>query len=408
MKALRILAHAKVNLTLEVLRRREDGFHEIRSLMVPLALADRLTLTPDRRKLSIEVPGDPSLEGEHNLAFRAAESFREHFGLAGLAIRLEKRIPVAAGLGGGSSDAAAVLCGLAELRGIDPGRLPPLAEALGSDVPFFLKEQPARVAGRGERLEPAPRLPALWLMLVKPDFGISAADAYRVWRARQSTDPMQFRTRQTTWEAARTASQVGKLLRNDLQPGCLGLQPALADLLELPRQAQGRRDSHERERVHLLRRLRKPLGPGCRRPPLRERPRRNRHSHAHPPVSGSPGHPKGSRLRNGLRRGRPVVPETSAGTRPAPLLGPGAHLVSMNHEIKIFAGNSNPALVGRHLRRRCGFHSARAEAEVGTFSDGGRSRWEISARTGRAVWIASWSQSTCRLGQRQHRASCSS
>jgi len=227
--SLRILAHAKVNLTLEVLRRRNDGFHEIRSLMVPLALADRLALTPGGSRLRIEVPNDPTLEGEHNLAFRAASAFRERFGLPGIAIRLEKRIPVAAGLGGGSSDAAAVLRGLATLRGIDPALLPPLAEALGSDVPFFLSEKPALVAGRGERLEPAPRMPPLWLLLVKPDFGISAADAYRAWRG---DAPMRFRIRQATWETARTAPALGKLLRNDLQPGCLALQPQLAQLLE--------------------------------------------------------------------------------------------------------------------------------------------------------------------------------
>jgi 4-diphosphocytidyl-2-C-methyl-D-erythritol kinase len=228
-ESLHILAHAKVNLTLEVVRRRDDGFHEIRSLMVPLALADRLALIPGGRRLRIEVPNDPTLEGEHNLAFRAASAFRDRFGLPGVTIRLEKRIPIAAGLGGGSSDAAAVLRGLARLRGIDPALLFPLAEALGSDVPFFLTEKPALAGGRGERLEPAPRLPPLWLFLVKPDFGISAADAYRAWRR---ADSMQFRTRQAVWETARSASQVGRFLRNDLQPGCLELQPHLAQLLQ--------------------------------------------------------------------------------------------------------------------------------------------------------------------------------
>jgi 4-diphosphocytidyl-2-C-methyl-D-erythritol kinase len=225
---LRILARAKVNLTLEVLGRRSDGFHEIRSLMIPLALADRLTLIPGGRRLRIEVPNDPALESEDNLAFRAASRFRDAFGLPGLTIRLEKRIPVAAGLGGGSSDAAAVLRGLSRMRGVDPARLPPLAEALGSDVPFFLKEKPAVVRGRGEQLEPAPPLPPLWLLLVKPEFGISAADAYR---ARRNGGATRLRTRPAVWESARTASQVGKFLRNDLQPGCLALQPHLAELL---------------------------------------------------------------------------------------------------------------------------------------------------------------------------------
>jgi 4-diphosphocytidyl-2-C-methyl-D-erythritol kinase len=229
MKPLRLLAHAKVNLTLEVVGRRQDGFHEIRSLMVPLALADRISLTQGRSGLRIEVPDNPALEGEHNLAFRAAAAFRDRFGLPGIRIRLEKHIPMAAGLGGGSSDAAAVLRGLAALRGTDPLLLTPLAEALGSDVPFFLNEVPALASGRGERLEPVPRLPGLWLLLVKPEFGISAADGYRAW---SGGDPTRLRLRQAAWESARTAAALGKLLRNDLQPGCVELQPRLGNLLE--------------------------------------------------------------------------------------------------------------------------------------------------------------------------------
>jgi len=225
--SVRILAHAKVNLTLEVLRRRDDGYHEILSLMVPLALADRLTLVPGGRKLRIEVPGDPALEGDDNLALRAAQAFRDAFGLGGLTIRLEKRIPIAAGLGGGSSDAAAVLRALARTRKLNLAAIHPLAVALGSDVPFFLSERPAWATGRGERLDPAPRLPALWLMLVKPDFGIAAGDAYRSWRP---APPLH--TGGDAWRGVRSAAGVGRRLRNDLQPGCIRLAPHLGGLLD--------------------------------------------------------------------------------------------------------------------------------------------------------------------------------
>jgi 4-diphosphocytidyl-2-C-methyl-D-erythritol kinase len=227
----RILAHAKVNLSLEVLGVRDDGFHEIRSLMVPLVLADRLTLSMGGRQTAIRVPANPALESDDNLALRAARTFREHFGLPGVTILLEKRIPIAAGLGGGSSDAAAVLRGLATLRGVPAAALHPLAESLGSDVPFFLGEKPVWVAGRGESLSAASSLPPLWLLLVKPAFGISAADAYRAWDKGQTTSPTDAGALRKGWNAARRASAVGKLLTNHLQPGCLLLRPELGDLL---------------------------------------------------------------------------------------------------------------------------------------------------------------------------------
>lgn len=235
---LRSLAHAKVNLTLEVLGRRPDGFHAIRSLMVPIALADRLTLSPRRRGLTIAVPGAPALENGDNLALRAATLFREHFGLDGLHIVLEKRIPLAAGLGGGSSDAAAVLRALARQRGVRPPLLHPLAEALGSDVPFFLRERPALATGRGETLTPAPALPVLHLLLVKPGFGISAAAAYREWSIAHPGLTLTHTGANTTsvpgWPARQGVSSVpgvGKRLVNDLQAGCGRLQPELHSLL---------------------------------------------------------------------------------------------------------------------------------------------------------------------------------
>src|SRR5688500_15047283 len=138
---LTLTAHAKVNLTLEVLGKRADGFHDIRSVMQRISLAD--TLTVERAEGLTLTCSDPGLEGPENLVWRAAELLRTECGVAeGAALRLEKRIPVAAGLGGGSSDAAAALRGLNELwrLRLSGERLWELGARLGSDVPFFLLE----------------------------------------------------------------------------------------------------------------------------------------------------------------------------------------------------------------------------------------------------------------------------
>lgn len=179
----RTRAPAKVNLSLHVRGRRPDGYHAIESLMVPLSLADALEVEVGVAEDAIQVPGRPELETPGNLCLLAVEAFRRRVGpVPGTRIRLEKSIPAAAGLGGGSSDAAAVLRCLAEASGIalDDPRLADAALEVGSDVPFFLRAEPALVRGRGELLTPAPPLPDLLaLVLVHPPFAISAGDAYR-------------------------------------------------------------------------------------------------------------------------------------------------------------------------------------------------------------------------------------
>lgn len=183
---MQIEAPAKVNLSLRVLGRREDGFHEIETLMVPLSVADRLTL--ERRETAgVELAcDDPTLPTDsRNLAYRAADLFLAEAGAAGgVRIALEKRIPHGAGLAGGSSDAASVLMGLNELFG-DPlpeGTLAGLAALAGSDVPFFLMRGAAVCRGRGERVERADFTAKLPLLLVKPPFGVPTPWAYGRWR----------------------------------------------------------------------------------------------------------------------------------------------------------------------------------------------------------------------------------
>jgi len=186
-----IEAPAKVNLTLRVLRRREDGFHEIETLMAPITLADviDISLASDSGiRLSCSDPSVPS--DESNLAHRAARAFAEYTGLDfGVAIHIQKNIPHGAGLGGGSSDAASVLVALNHLleTNLAPAKLERLAATLGSDIPFFIRGEPAHCRGRGEILEPFEGLPAAEFLLVKPPFPIPTGWAYQAWAESKKT-----------------------------------------------------------------------------------------------------------------------------------------------------------------------------------------------------------------------------
>ena len=158
MPALRLLAPAKVNLTLEVLGRRPDGYHEVRTVMQAVDLCDELVLAPST-ELSLSVAPADAAPVEANLVLRAAEALAAHAGVTdGAAITLRKHIPTAAGLGGGSSDAGATLLGLRRLwdLAVEDGELADIAASLGSDVPFFLCGGTALATGRGETLLPLP------------------------------------------------------------------------------------------------------------------------------------------------------------------------------------------------------------------------------------------------------------
>jgi 4-diphosphocytidyl-2-C-methyl-D-erythritol kinase len=178
-------APAKVNLTLRVLGRRDDEFHEIETLMVPITLADRLEISL-RADSDIRLTcTDPSVPSDaSNLGHRAAVAFAEHTGMKfGVDIHIEKKIPHGAGLGGGSSDAAAVLVALNRLLAtkIRTEELERIAATLGSDIPFFIRSQPAICRGRGEIIEPFEGLPPADILLVKPPFPIPTPWAYQAW-----------------------------------------------------------------------------------------------------------------------------------------------------------------------------------------------------------------------------------
>lgn len=174
---MRVAAPAKINLGLSVLGVRSDGYHDLHSLMVPLASGDELELEP-AGGLSLRVLGTDLPEDDRNLVYRAARAYLEAAGIPdGVSITLHKHLPLASGLGGGSSDAASTLLALSELYPADVD-LPTLALRLGADVPFFLLGSAAVAEGVGERLTPVQIRPTA-LVLLNPGVEVSARDAYR-------------------------------------------------------------------------------------------------------------------------------------------------------------------------------------------------------------------------------------
>ena len=184
---MQVLAPAKVNLSLRVLSRRDDGFHEIESFITPISLCDEITIDLKEPALGIDFRcDDPSVpQGEENLVVRAANAFFKTTKLKlPVSIKLKKKIPHGAGLGGGSSDAASTLLALNQLFETNLPReaLAKLAAEIGSDVPFFIFESAALCRGRGELVTPQKLPDSLSLLLLKPEFGVPTASAYQRWK----------------------------------------------------------------------------------------------------------------------------------------------------------------------------------------------------------------------------------
>jgi 4-diphosphocytidyl-2-C-methyl-D-erythritol kinase len=181
------LAPAKINLSLRILGRRSDGFHEIETLISPISLCDDIKIERRSGKEGIAFRcDDPSVpKGEENLVVRAAKVFFEAMKLdVGISIELKKKIPHGAGLGGGSSDAASTLLALNELFETNLSRetLAKMAETIGSDVPFFTFQSAAVCKGRGELVNPVKFRKQLSILLLKPDFGVPTQWTYSHWR----------------------------------------------------------------------------------------------------------------------------------------------------------------------------------------------------------------------------------
>lgn len=215
MQQLVLQAPAKVNYRLDVIRRRLDGYHDLRMIMQRINLCDQVTIQ------LVETPGisvccghNAVPDGEANIAWKAARKLLDLSpATCGVAIEIEKRIPVAAGLGGGSSDCAAVLLGLNQLLGLgfSRERLMEIGVTLGADVPFFVFEQAALAEGIGERLTALTSLPKAWVVLVNPDLPVSTAWVY------QNLQLTQQDALATIPDSFETVAEVCALLSNDLE-----------------------------------------------------------------------------------------------------------------------------------------------------------------------------------------------
>ncbi|MDE2572666.1 MAG: 4-(cytidine 5'-diphospho)-2-C-methyl-D-erythritol kinase [bacterium] len=226
-------APAKLNLTLEVLDRRDDGYHRVRSVMAPIAIWDEIEITP--------ADGDPAfacepaaLEIPGNLVIRALDAAGIERG--SLRVHLRKGIPTGAGLGGGSSDAAAILAAARDgaLRAHAAAPWPEVARSLGSDVPFFLAGGPALVEGTGERVTPAGAAPPWWAVVVMPPAEVATAEAYglldraREGHARKRGDRAQSRSiRALEALQRREFAALSDLLENDFQEPIAHAYPAV-------------------------------------------------------------------------------------------------------------------------------------------------------------------------------------
>jgi len=219
---MRLLAPAKVNLTLRILRRREDGYHDIESLVQKISLYDRITLSESAEPGIHLTCSDPSLPtGPDNLVHLAARLIMESFPTRekGISIHLDKTIPHGAGLGGGSSDAASVLMGLNTLWKLSRTReeLAELAREIGSDVPLFLHPSPSLITGRGEKVEPSPILLDAIYVLVSPGFSVSTQWAYSNFRLTKEPDKYTLSGLYRTEREVLPPDHWQNLLVNDLE-----------------------------------------------------------------------------------------------------------------------------------------------------------------------------------------------
>jgi len=225
---LHLKAPAKVNFRLDVLRRRPDGYHDLRMVMQRIDLCDDIELTlTETPGITVSCSGAPLPENRDNIVWRAAEvmAHRADYG-GGIQVRLTKRIPVAAGLGGGSSDAASVLTGLNGLLGLNlaPAELMDIGLTLGADVPFFIFARPAIATGIGEQLTPLDQIPSLWLLLVNPGIAVSTAWVY------QNLGLTSSRVADNIPLLYQSVDDVCAILANDLETVTIGAHPVIDDI----------------------------------------------------------------------------------------------------------------------------------------------------------------------------------
>jgi 4-diphosphocytidyl-2-C-methyl-D-erythritol kinase len=235
----KIRAPAKINLGLRVVGKRADGYHLLDTIMVPVSLYDEIEIrryratSKDQNGAAIKVSCDhPAVpQNKDNIVFRAAElMLRKNRIAQPISIHIKKRIPIGAGLGGGSSDAATTLVGLNRFfkLGCSLGALERMALSLGADVPFFIRARPARARGIGERLSPLRRVPRFWSVIVYPGFPVSTSWAYRK-LGQKLTKPIVNTSIRTS---LKSLDELTRRLENDLEGVTLKRYPRIGLLKE--------------------------------------------------------------------------------------------------------------------------------------------------------------------------------
>jgi 4-diphosphocytidyl-2-C-methyl-D-erythritol kinase len=231
-----IKAYAKINLMLQVLGRRRDGYHDLASIMQEIELHDLLTITKTPGGITLQCSDRSLPVDKNNLVYKAAtamqlEAKRLSKPVSGLQIKIRKNIPVGAGLGGGSSDAASTLKALNELwqLRLNDVQLTQIGASLGSDVPFFIKGGTALAKGRGEILTPWPGIPASRVVLVKPAMGISTAWAYKNLKISLTKQPKNIKIIHKSLMEKRL-NQLKEYLQNDLESVCISKYPLILEI----------------------------------------------------------------------------------------------------------------------------------------------------------------------------------
>ncbi|GAB6270839.1 MAG: 4-(cytidine 5'-diphospho)-2-C-methyl-D-erythritol kinase [Smithella sp.] len=225
------VAPAKINLVLRVLRKRPDGYHDLASVMQQISICDELHFTLRPEGIVLQCPGTDLPTNEDNLIYRAARSIFNYAGYkAGVEINLNKKIPSAAGLGGGSSDAATTLMALNDLCSLNVSqtKLMKIGAKLGADVPFFIFGKSAFAAGIGDRLQPLPDLPKLHLVLINPPFPLATKMVYENLN-------LTLTKKKNNYSIPRfyALGDVVRELYNDLEAVSLTMHPELSDFKQL-------------------------------------------------------------------------------------------------------------------------------------------------------------------------------
>jgi len=231
MSSIELYSYAKINLRLDILRKREDGYHDIRTVLQKVSLRDELRITISSRGLKVICDNHQVPLTEGNLAYTAAQAILNRYKVKDeVSISIKKNIPLAAGLGGGSSNAASTLVGINQLfgLGISNQELMKIGKDIGADVPFFIFGNTALATGIGDRLEKMEIIPKLWLLMVTPDIQISTAWAYKSLRMGLTSKPINTNIP----NCINHLTEIITMLSNDLEKVVIPRYPVIQRIKE--------------------------------------------------------------------------------------------------------------------------------------------------------------------------------